>query len=333
MSNDLENTNLSSARQEPLFLDLFTFFKNPISWLKRTVNQEEQNSKKIFIKVLDYLWISLFLSIVFQIFTFLLSSLVGLKIEEYNSIFQEIYSWGLFKAILLATIIGPFIEEVAFRLWLVVTSKNFLISLPFFLYYFITFIFTFLINNKFLENKEIYENYSLLLVLIISAPLFFLELKKDQFVTKNFIKKRFNFFFYFVNIIFGIIHLANFQNILGYWYLFPFLIGSQTALGILSGYIRVYFGFWWCFFSHFAYNFLLLVPLYLISLILDLGYFIKFNDLKSVFDSLIKANFGQLFLFILVSILIIGLLFYISWVFNYHLQQYLKYKKQKEIIK
>lgn len=84
-------------------------------------------------------------------------------------------------------------------------------------------------------------------------------------VFKN--KRLFNTAFYFLAILFGLVHLSNFTITNNVILLAPILVAPQIILGGYLGYIRVRFGLGWSILLHSAYNFIFI----LISFAGDLG--------------------------------------------------------------
>lgn len=70
----------------------------------------------------------------------------------------------------------------------------------------------------------------------------------------------FKIFFYIIAILFGLIHISNFDKWRQFLYLAPIIVFPQILAGIILGYIRIKFGFFWGVFYHSCYNFILLSP-------------------------------------------------------------------------
>ncbi|MCG1037189.1 CPBP family intramembrane glutamic endopeptidase [Polaribacter sargassicola] len=75
----------------------------------------------------------------------------------------------------------------------------------------------------------------------------------------------FKYGFYFFSIIFGFIHITNYQITTNVLLLSPILILPQLLVGFYFGYIRIKFGLIWSIYLHGAYN----CTLYLMSFILE----------------------------------------------------------------
>lgn len=85
---------------------------------------------------------------------------------------------------------------------------------------------------------------------IFRAPLVF-------FKNSNYFKLA----FYISILLFGIVHLSNFENFLDYLWLAPILVAPQTFAGIFLGFTRVKLGLEWSMFLHAAHNAILLSPM------------------------------------------------------------------------
>lgn len=147
-------------------------------------------------------------------------------------------------------ILVPFYEELAFRLPLRFSAKNIFISIGTLL---------FLILNK---SFNIYLSLGIAL-LIASIP--FLKVIRVGVFNKmqNYFLKYYKFIFYFLSIIFGLLHLFGFKELSFMHFLIsPLLVINQIFLGFLLSYIRVNYrhGFIYCFLLHALINLIFLVP-------------------------------------------------------------------------
>ncbi len=70
----------------------------------------------------------------------------------------------------------------------------------------------------------------------------------------------FNYFFYLLVLLFGLVHLSNFKNPTELLLWTPLLIAPQLAIGCVLGFIRVRFGLLWSMALHAAYNCILMTP-------------------------------------------------------------------------
>ena len=86
---------------------------------------------------------------------------------------------------------------------------------------------------------------------VILAPLF--EEAIFRYPIGRLFNNRFKLIFWLFTIIFAGVHLSNFGADIPY-YLMPLLVLPQFILGIILGYIRVGWGFWYCVFFHALHN-------------------------------------------------------------------------------
>lgn len=76
-------------------------------------------------------------------------------------------------------------------------------------------------------------------------------------------KSYFKFMFYLITIIFGLIHITNFEISTKVLVLAPLLVAPQIFVGAIFGYIRIRFGLLWSMGLHAAHNLILFIPLVL----------------------------------------------------------------------
>ena len=148
--------------------------------------------------------------------------------------------------ILKITLILPIIEELIFRLPLKITNINIITSIS---------VITFIILNKWCFTKYYFA--------IAGSCLMFLFLyigirKNINFLYRSttFLKEHFREFFYVQALLFGFLHLANYNLDFKYIYLFPLVVFGYIISGIFWGYLRVRYssGIYLCIVSHIAVN-------------------------------------------------------------------------------
>lgn len=127
--------------------------------------------------------------------------------------------------IFLFIIILPLIEELIFRLYLRYKT-NYLLRFCIFLLY---------ILGK--DNKEHLEE----------------RIKKMWY-------EKYGYIFYFSAVLFGFVHIFNFDVDKKMLLLFPILTAPQIFVGIFTGYLRVRYNLIWGFFLHAIHNMILLLP-------------------------------------------------------------------------
>lgn len=133
---------------------------------------------------------------------------LGLVDPDNHKILDMIKSYPVALLLLLTVVIGPLIEELIFRLYL--RYKN---------------------------------NYALhFLISLVSLTGVRNEQKAETFLISLW-KKRYKFIFYFSAVIFGLIHISNFEFSYTILLLSPILVAPQIILGLIIGYLRVRNGF------------------------------------------------------------------------------------------
>ncbi|WP_426092051.1 CPBP family intramembrane glutamic endopeptidase [Flavobacterium sp. DSR3-2] len=140
----------------------------------------------------------------------LISGLETLELvdPDNHKILDMINSYPVVLLLVLTVVIGPLIEELIFRLYL--RYKN---------------------------------NYALhFLISIVSITGVRNEQKAETFLISLW-KKRYKFIFYFSAVIFGLIHISNFEFSYTILLLSPILVAPQIILGLIIGYVRVRNGF------------------------------------------------------------------------------------------
>ncbi len=120
---------------------------------------------------------------------------------------------------------------------------------------------------------DMFESYSpvlLFFLVVIVAPVI------EEFIFRGplgFFKnsKHFKHAFYTSVLLFGVIHIGNFQNIDGYYWLIPVLVAPQISAGIFLGFIRTKLGLVWSMLLHAAHNLILIGP-FIIMKLLDIPF-------------------------------------------------------------
>jgi len=110
------------------------------------------------------------------------------------------------------------------------------------------------------KTLETYSPWLLLFAAVILAPLMEeLIFRGPMVYFRN--KSYFNYVFYILTLIFGFIHLSNFELNTDVLLLSPILVAPQINAGIFLGFIRVRFGLIWAMVLHSLYNLVLIGPL------------------------------------------------------------------------
>ncbi|MBT8177767.1 MAG: CPBP family intramembrane metalloprotease [Eudoraea sp.] len=116
--------------------------------------------------------------------------------------------------------------------------------------------------EKFLENSSA---STLFVFVVILAP----ALEELIFRAPLALFKKVSYFpliFYLSVLLFGAVHLLNFEYEVGFYGLAIFLILPQLSAGVFLGFIRVKMGLGWAILLHAFHNFMLLSPFLLLKL-------------------------------------------------------------------
>jgi len=79
----------------------------------------------------------------------------------------------------------------------------------------------------------------------------------------------FKYAYYTSVLLFGVIHISNFEGLDGQYWAIPLLVSPQVSAGVFLGYIRTKLGLFWSMLLHAAHNLILVGPI-LVYLILDI---------------------------------------------------------------
>lgn len=125
-------------------------------------------------------------------------------------------------------------------------------------------------NHAVLEMFDSYSPMIIFFLVVILAPL----LEELIFRAPLGLFRKSEFFkyaFYISVLLFGLVHIGNFQDIEGYYWLIPILVAPQISAGIFLGFIRTKLGLLWSILLHTAHNLILLGPFIVIK-ILDIPF-------------------------------------------------------------
>ena len=180
-----------------------------------------------------------FFTLLFSYYLILLP--VGVFIKIINSIFnitQKQVNLELFPKIVLALFIVPIIEELLFRLILIINKRNLIIFSS------IT-----LILSTYNLLKSNYYFSIILFTLSILAVLFL----SRSFEIRSIITKYYSIYLCNYNVC--LMHFKNYNGIDGFLYLWiPFLVFPQILMGAFFGYIRIKFGIIYSIIFHMIIN-------------------------------------------------------------------------------
>lgn len=251
---------------QDVLADFTSFFSSPKKYLQKLQNPKT-SAAKIFWSVLKLISVAIIFATTLVLISSYISSLFGFDQSGNNQVIDFLSSYPLYVSFALVVILGPFFEEVCFRLLISKKKWPFLIGVTFLVYQIFNFGLTLATStNPGLSKNPIVGIFFLvlfcLLVITFIALGFLLSKEKiEQFVTKNF-----NFIVWFVVIFFGLIHLGNYRNGIQFFYLAPLLVAPQLIAGSALVFIRVKYNFWWSVAGHALYNFILSLSLFIYAI-------------------------------------------------------------------
>lgn len=209
--------------------DLFKYLRNPLF----ITAAESPFSGKIKC----FLWACLFceLAVLATIFVLGIINAVVWLLYETNLV-SEIFSnkkaiktW-IFPPALYIILIGPFIEEVVFRLFLNLRKLTISISLSVYIY---------LISANWIGTKHIELNVCLRIILVIVVTILVYRGISERFLILM-KTKYFRYIFYSAAILFGFVHLFNFSPLsMKVILVSPLLILPPVCYGLAMGYLRL----------------------------------------------------------------------------------------------
>jgi len=230
-------------------------FQDLISFLKKPETEFAADSKISFNDKLKYslnmTCLMLGVAVIFGILGTIISNFFGFSSFDNYVVVNEISKQSVWAALFILVFFGPFREEWAFRLFL---SKKKNIILLGFLGFGIFFVD---VLSSLLDPGGRFVNYyflslGLLILLISSLQILLPKLKIELFISRHS-----RFFLYASAILFGLVHITNYNNISQFWWLAIILVMPQIIVGLFLPLIRVKLGFWWAVFVHGLYNFIL----------------------------------------------------------------------------
>ncbi len=212
-----------------LITDFNSFLKHPD--LKGfTYNKTEK------LKITVQLWLSLLLFMILSLG--ILDTLID--IPETDVFTKMLESIGYFGAFVFAVFLGPFLEEVFFRLPLRFKISYAIIGGLGVLFY-LAFSVTAILEYYYETLSWLYYVFWLLIsvVFVVSCVVFQNQIEVNS-------TKYFPYVFYVLSIIFAFIHIGNFEEFPLRVLLFtPLIVLPQFVLGLGMGYLRIRIGFWY----------------------------------------------------------------------------------------
>jgi len=227
-----------------------------LSFLRRPNTEKSTETPRQGLGYTFRLWLCLFVFIIFG--GALLDSLIDIPMHDrFDEVMEQIGIWGFIG---FAVLLGPLLEEVAFRLAMRFRLRNVIIGVIAFTAYMTQAAFPIEENISPQGPMYLYIFSGLLLVSFLISCL------KYHTTIAHWWTARFPLVFYIASVAFAMIHIFNFEEFpLRVILLAPLITLPQFILGLGMGYLRMRFGFWYGYFFHvlnngFAVGVYLLLP-------------------------------------------------------------------------
>jgi len=207
------------------YLDLLSFLKTPADQPDPVQSRSEKAKKLLSLLIINIPIMVILMGV--------LSGLeaLGLFKPETNimtKLLKTISTWpSIFILIFVLVILIPFLEELIFRLYL--------------------------------RYKYNYLAHFFIFMTSIAGVKFH---KKTEARVNHFWVKRYKIVFYFSAVLFGLVHLSNYEYSILVILFSPLIVAPQFVVGLFCGYLRVRHGLVWGYFMHAMHNAIFLcIPL------------------------------------------------------------------------
>ncbi|MEM6254906.1 MAG: CPBP family glutamic-type intramembrane protease [Cyanobacteria bacterium P01_D01_bin.156] len=183
--------------------------------------------------------------------------LIGIVISQVvsetdNILFEDILSdLSVSLIFFLVVVMAPIIEEIIFRLPLRPSALS--LSIPFSIA--ILYLSTFLRMNSAIP--------SVVGFMLLGFNVYLAKRQLKVFRLQQIYRRFSRPIFYLSAILFGVIHIGNYDSRV--WALMPLLVLPQSVLGLFWGFVRVRYGLSWAIFAHALHNGCVMAP-FLITL-------------------------------------------------------------------
>ena len=228
---------------------IFKFFLKP----EQESFSEQPVSKKLkwllFLLVFEMPFIFVALSLYYLLAT------NGLINSENHAVVKLIKNNGITIIVVGLILVGPFIEELIFRLPLRYKKANFI---P------LTIVIIFFTGTLLFKKLHLSLALSIPLFVVFTAfSIFFIFNQRMAEDRDKFLSSNYPYFFYSLTILFALIHISNFSYSVSLLLFAPIIVLPQFVAGFLFGFIRIKQGFIWGFFLHALHNAIFILPVLL----------------------------------------------------------------------
>jgi len=253
------------------------FIKNPKTDYNIKVKQCGHLKTFFYLLLIDVVFI-FFFSLLLKGLDF--ANITSLSQNKLNLLFKNLPP---FVSLLMLVLIIPLVEELVFRLHLRLYRKHLHFNIIILIAGVIILLASFV--------KLIFLRISILSVGVILVALYFLNKTKLDKKIFNIWDMKFGYVFYISLLIFGMMHITNYDN--GYlkYFLLPLLVLPQLLLGLFCGYIRISMDFFRGYLFHASHNFVSILPALAFTIIsMSGGGFVEISE----HNSLKKMNYSKI---------------------------------------
>ncbi|WP_171047953.1 type II CAAX prenyl endopeptidase Rce1 family protein [Pedobacter xixiisoli] len=223
---------------------MYDFFKNPSIHfnLNRSFNESLKDLFAVFLKAflflfLNYLFVSLIDFIIVQ----------STHFSFQNAINDAQKGASNKNSVLFFLLFAPIVEELIFRLPLKTSRINILTS---FVFAYLLFVFI----SK--EELDIFNTATLMSSIAYFFIAFLIVYKLPIHLLQFQTEKSYRIYFYAMALIFGLLHIFNFMDLVPTHLLFfaPIFVIHQMIVGFFLAYLRLKRGILWSILLHFLFN-------------------------------------------------------------------------------
>ncbi|MEF8879287.1 MAG: hypothetical protein V5A64_02705 [Candidatus Thermoplasmatota archaeon] len=292
------NDRLDNAKSKSLLKNFLQYLRHP-TYLSDTPKKE---SRYKFWDVFRLLSVSLILSYILGIIIMIALMWVGYGTDQHALSDPSIQENPL-SLVFFAVLIAPILEELTFRMGLKYSPFRLSFTLAF-LYIFISPPVSSFLETSLNETELILLDALVFLVIGFGVGLLLKSIEKEK--VERFYSKNFFFIFYFFAVLFAGVHIFNYSNFEGIWFLIPLLVAPQFIGSLVMGYVRIHYGLHWSVLTHMLDNGVLFTPVLFIEYIssLNLSDISDFEMIGLTFSSLFILGLGLAVLFAFIMLLV-----------------------------
>lgn len=205
-----------------------------------------ENLKNKFKNLFYSIFHTYFFVFLFLLFAILFYTFINYIFKTNYDIFSvfKVTKNDLSSPFYIVVLYGPFIEEILFRLWLSLKSKDIIISMWFWLFL--------LMNGTFIELR-----ISLILggVFILISGIVYWGIQ-NIFINNSLSWTSYRSQFYLISLVsFSLIHMLNYEFFsLQFWVLLPVYLFPKFIIGFFITKLRLNYGFFWGLSFHIIIN-------------------------------------------------------------------------------